>query len=136
MRIDLWAKVWCNRYIRIKAERWNAIMAIQKHRHDDGTPENDALLAIKISHALRSRIKRAANSSNLSVDEYLERVLEQAMQQEEEAVQTPQKPLSQEQLARVLQASEQISQSTQGQVFEDPVEVIRKMREERLQELE
>ncbi len=111
-------------------------MAIQKHRHDDGTPENDALLAIKISHALRSRIKRAANSSNLSVDEYLERVLEQAMQQEEEAVQTPQKPLSQEQLARVLQASEQISQSTQGQVFEDPVEVIRKMREERLQELE
>jgi hypothetical protein len=73
---------------------------------------------------------------NIHVDEYLERVLEQAMQQEEEAVQTPQKPLSQEQLARVLQVSEQISQSTQGQVFEDPVEVIRKMREERLQELE
>jgi hypothetical protein len=111
-------------------------MAIQKHRHDDGTPENDAILAIKISHALRSRIKRAASSSNLSVDEYIVHGLEQAAQLEEHVAQTSQKPLSDEQLARVLHASGQISQSTQGQIFADPVEVIRKMREERLQELE
>jgi hypothetical protein len=61
---------------------------------------------------------------------------EQATQLEEGTAQALQKPLSQEQLAQVLHASEQISRSTQGQVFEDPVEVIRKMREERLQELE
>jgi hypothetical protein len=94
---------------------------------NDETSENDAL---------RSHIKQAASSNNLFIDESIECVFEQATQLKEGTAQAPQKSLTQEQLAQVLHASEQISQSTQGQVFEDPVEVIRKMREERLQELE
>ncbi|MDQ2886341.1 MAG: hypothetical protein M3Y39_09665 [Chloroflexota bacterium] len=64
------------------------------------------------------------------------RILERAIQLKEGTAQTPKKPLTQEQLAQVLHVSEQIRQNTQGHIFEDPVEVIRKMREERLQELE
>lgn len=70
---------------------------------NDEAPENDVL---------RSRIKLAANNSNLSVDEYIVHVLEQATQLEEGTAQAPQNPLTQEQLARVLQVSEQIRQST------------------------
>ncbi len=94
---------------------------------NDEAPENGAIVKLT---------KQAASSNNLSVDEYIERVLEPATQLEEGAAQTRQKPLTQEQLAQILHVSEQISQSTQGQFFEDPVEMIRKMREERLQELE
>jgi predicted DNA binding CopG/RHH family protein len=136
MRIVLFSKLYSNRCIRIKAERRDAVMAIQKHEYDNEASENDTTLAIKISSALCRRIKKAANSSNLSVDEYVEHVLEQAIQRKEETAQTPKKLLTQEQLAQVLHVSEQIQHNTQGHIFEDPVEVIRKMREERQQELE
>jgi hypothetical protein len=51
------------------------------------------------------------------------------------ASQKQRKSLTQEKLAGIFRAIEEIQQHTQGQVFEDPVEVIRKMREERTQEL-
>jgi hypothetical protein len=51
------------------------------------------------------------------------------------ASQKQRKSLTQKKLAGIFRAIEEIQQHTQGQVFEDPVEVIRKMREERTQEL-
>lgn len=103
-------------------------MAVRKHDCDDDYTENTkdtGDVTLKISPAMQRRIQQAAEENHLSVDEYLERVI----------LPTERKPLTQEKLAEIFRVIEEIQQHTQGQVFEDPVEVIRKMREERSREL-
>jgi predicted RNA-binding protein len=109
-------------------------MAIRKQEHDDEHAENETDITLEISPEIRRRIKRAAAQNNLSVEEYLERVIEQ-VEKDDIALQEQKKPLTQEKLAGIFRAMEEIQQHTQGQVFDDPVEVIRQMREERLREL-
>ena len=111
-------------------------MAVRKQEHDDDHTENETQITLQISPRLQRRIQRAIADSDQSVQEYLENVLEQTIPTEDdEADQAQRKPVSKETLAKILQASDEIMQRTRGQIFEDPVEVIRKMREERTQEL-
>ncbi|MBV9256965.1 MAG: hypothetical protein JO215_02990 [Ktedonobacteraceae bacterium] len=106
-------------------------MAVRRQEQDD---ENETNITLEISPAIQRRIQKAADENHLSVEEYLERILEQ-VEKDDVALQTPEKPLTQEKLAGIFRAMEEIRQHTQGQVFDDPVEVIRQMREERSREL-
>ncbi len=111
-------------------------MAIRKQEHDDEHAENKTQITLQISPGLQQRIQRVVANSDQSVQEYLEDVLEQTIPTKDgEDDLAQRKPVSKETLAKILQASDEIMQRTRGQIFEDPVEVIRKMREERTQEL-
>ncbi|MBA2391642.1 MAG: hypothetical protein H0V70_02715 [Ktedonobacteraceae bacterium] len=112
-------------------------MAVRRQEHDDEhaqNNENEMDITLEISPEIRRRIQKAAIENNLSVEEYLGMMLEKA-EKDEIVLQEQRQPLTQEKLAGIFRAIEEIQQHTQGQVFEDPVEVIRKMREERLREL-
>jgi hypothetical protein len=111
-------------------------MAVRRQEHDDDHTENEMQITLQISPRLQQRIKKAVAGSDQSVQEYLENVLEQTIPTEDDEIDRNQrKPVTQETLAKILQTSDEIMQRTRGQIFEDPVEVIRKMREERTQEL-
>ncbi len=122
------------RYSKRKARQ---SMAVRRQEHDDEhaqNNENEMDITLEISPEIRRRIQKAAIENNLSVEEYLGMMLEKA-EKDEIVLQEQRQPLTQEKLAGIFRAIEEIQQHTQGQVFEDPVEVIRKMREERLREL-
>ena len=93
-------------------------------------------LIIDISPELRRRIKIAAAQKDLSIREYVEQILEQAVPFEEaSAHQEEERPISQEALERILRTREQIMQERGGRPFTDSTEIIRQMREERSQYL-
>lgn len=93
-------------------------------------------LIIDISPELRRRIKIAAAQKDLSIREYVEQILEQAVPAEEASVpQQEPRPMSRKSLERLLRTREQIMQERQGQPFTDSTEIIRQMREERSQYL-
>jgi hypothetical protein len=93
-------------------------------------------LIIDISPELRRRIKIAAAQKDLSIREYVEQILEQAVPPEEASnLQEEARPISQEALERLLRTREQIMQERQGRPFTDSTEIIRQMREERSQYL-
>ena len=117
-------------------------MALQHQWNDDS--ENQASKRTgwmpDISPQLLRRIRAAAAKRDLSIQKYIEDVLEQAVPQEEESTtqdEQPHKrrPVSQESLERLRRTREQIMQDRQGRLFDDSTEIIRKMREERSQYL-
>lgn len=79
----------------------------------------------------------AVAQSHLSLEEYVGRMLEQAVPQEtskaEQRVQ-PQ-PITQEAIERLHRLRKQILQENNGQLFEDSAEMLRQQREERTQQL-
>ncbi len=108
-------------------------------------------ITIDISPELRRRIKLAALQEDLSISDYLGRVLEQAVPKEVSMTQQEHHPITREAIERLKRISEKIMQDrggklfedhedimehTGGHLFEDSTEVIRQMREERSQELE
>jgi DNA-binding LacI/PurR family transcriptional regulator len=87
-------------------------------------------LMIDISPELRYRIKVAAAQNDMSIREYIEQILDQAVPQITTSEQEH-RPMTQEAFDRLLQFHEQVKQNHQGQTFEDSTELIRQMREER-----
>lgn len=71
-----------------------------------------------------------AAKANLSVKEYVERILEQNVPQERE------RGLNKEAIERLFQLQEQIKRNHPGQVFEDSAEQLYQIREERMRQLE
>lgn len=106
-------------------------MAIQ-HQHDDQADDD---LIINVVPELRRRIKLAATQSNLSVQEYVERLLEQAVPPETIPLQRTGR-LSRVAVDKLLQTREAIRRAHPGQVFEDSSDLIHEAREERTRELE
>ena len=109
-------------------------MAIQSQYSDDYNklPGKRPRLMIDISPELRRRIKIAAAKQDLSIREYVEDILDQAVPTEDDHMKKRQPhPVSRESLQRLLQTREQIIQDRQGQPFTDSTEIIRQMREER-----
>ncbi len=107
-------------------------MAMQRQYDDDQTNG----LIINIVPELRRRIKIAAAQNNLSVQEYVERVLEQAVRSETNPIQKRSRGLNRAAVDRLLQTREAIKRAHPGQVFEDSSELIHQAREERTRELE
>src|SRR5213082_1398220 len=101
-------------------------------QYDDQTSD----LIIKISPALRRRIKTAAAQSNLSVQEYVERILERAVLHETNPVEKRNRGLNPAAVDELLRHREEIMRAHPGEVFEDSVETLRQLREERTKELE
>ena len=109
-------------------------MAMQRQYNDDHKklPGKRPRLMIDISPELRRRIKIAAAQKDVSIREYVEDILEQAVPSEEVSKEKRQpRPVSRESLERLLRTREQIIQERQGRPFTDSTEIIRQMREER-----
>ena len=116
-------------------------MALRKEEfhHKDEQQEANTMkrsrITIDISPELRRRIKVAASQRDVSISEYLGQILEEHVP-EEASIRQLGRPVTQESLERLRRVREQILHDRQGKLFEDSTEMIRKMREERSQELE
>src|SRR5229473_151743 len=109
-------------------------MAMQNQYNDSQRrlPGKRPRLMIDISPELRRRIKVAAAQKDLSVNEYVGRILEEAVPSEKaSAAEGQPRHVSRESLERLLRTREQIMQRRQGRLFSDSTEIIRQMREER-----
>jgi predicted metal-dependent RNase len=106
-------------------------MAIQQY-DDDQTDD----IMIHLVPELRQRIKIAAAQSNLSVQEYIERILEQTVPPEANSAQIRTGRLNRAAVDELLRFLEELKRAHPGQVFEDSVETLRQIREERTRELE
>ena len=112
-------------------------MAIQHPQSKQTQPDKSkrTRLIIDISPELRRRIKIAAAQKERSVKAYVEEILEQTIPAEPVG-QRPRQPVTKETLERLDKAREAIMRDNPGHVFEDSVEIIRQMREERTRHLE
>src|SRR5690242_2930077 len=109
-------------------------MAMQNHYNNDRykLPGKRPRLMIDISPELRRRIKIAAAKKDLSIREYVEDILDQAVPSEDSpTVKRQPHSVSHESLQRLLRTREKIIQERKGQPFTDSTELIRQMREER-----
>lgn len=107
-------------------------MAIQHQYDDDQTSD----FIISIVPELRRRIKKAAAQRNLSEQEYIERVLEEAVPPEASSVERQSGGINRAAVDELLKYREEIRHAHPGQVLEDSVETLRQIREERTRELE
>jgi hypothetical protein len=107
-------------------------MAMQHQRNGDET--ND--LIINIHPQLRRRLTIAAAQSNLSLEEYVSRILEQVAPPETSNAQKRGGRLDWAAVEELKRYREEIRRAHPGQVFEDSVELLRQAREERTRELE
>jgi hypothetical protein len=115
-------------------------MALRKEQiTDDYDEENQPMkertrITIDISPELRRRIKLAAFENDLSISGYIGRILENAVPDEEDA--RKRHPVTQEMFDKLMEIRDQIAKERDGEPFEDSVELIRQMREERTRYLE
>ncbi len=116
-------------------------MAVRKQEFDnneDHTTQTNkrTRITIDVSPEMRKRIKVAAAQHDLSISDYLVRILEHTVPDEASLTQQQARPVTREMLERVYQARALIMEHTNGRVFDDSVEIIRQMREERSRELD
>ena len=118
-------------------------MAIRKQDFHDNDDDDDQAenakkrtrITIDVSPEMRRRIKMAALQNDLSIGEYVGRILEQSVPDETTKTQQ-RRPATRRMLEELRQLREAIMQDRNGQPFEDSTEMIRQMREERSRELE
>lgn len=117
-------------------------MALRKEDMDNNDDRADqktkrTRITIDVSPELRRRIKSAALQRDISISEYLGRVLEQTVPKEVGTIQRERRPATRKMLEELRQVREQILQDRGGKPFEeDSTELIRQMREERSRYLE
>lgn len=108
--------------------------------HDLDTPMNPGnkrtRLMIDISPDLRRRIKVAAAENDQTVRDYVENILERSVPTTPATDRSAWKPIDPLAVEALRELREQIAREHPGVVFEDSAEVIRRMREERDEELE
>jgi hypothetical protein len=78
----------------------------------------------------------AATQNDLSISEYLGRILDEAVPEDISLTKQERHPVTPEYVQRVLQIRERIMQESGGQIFEDSAERVRQMRDERTKYLE
>ncbi len=92
---------------------------------------------ITISRELYHRIRLASKLNNLSLNEYIEQTLGEAVPGEASLTQHQYRPMTREAIERLREISEQIMQDRGGKPFEeDSAELIWQEREERSRYLE
>ncbi len=118
------------------------MMALSKEDFHDDNKQKEAntmkrsRITIDISPELRRRIKVAASQNDLSISEYLGRILEQAVPDEASIIEEEEQPITLEEIEKLRRLRKLILQDRQGKPFEDSSEMIRQMREERTRYLE
>jgi uncharacterized protein (DUF1778 family) len=117
-------------------------MALRKENFHDEDKQQEAntmkrsRITIDISPELRRRIKVAASQRDLSISDYLGRILEQAVPDEASIIEEDEQPITLEEIENLRRLRKLILQDRQGKPFEDSSEMIRQMREERTRYLE
>ena len=113
-------------------------MVMQQQYDDDHMSHSKKRLRLIIDTVpeLRRRIKVAAAQNDLSIQEYVGRILDQVVPPEVSPMQRKYKPLNRAAVDELLRFREEIMRAHPGQVFEDSVETLRQLREERTRELE
>jgi hypothetical protein len=118
------------------------IMALRKEElhHEDEQQEINTMkrsrITIDISPELRRRIKVAASQRDMSISEYLGRILEQSVPLEVGLTQQEEHPVTPEFLEQVYRVRQRIFKESKGEFFEDSAESIRQQREDRTKYLE
>ena len=109
-------------------------MALREETFDDDRADASrkrTRITIDISPELKRRIKIAALQNDLSIGEYLGRILEQNVPDEASMTQRQRHPIPNDFLEQVYKVREQVIKDSKGEIFEDSTELIRQMREER-----
>lgn len=100
-------------------------------------PKKRTRIMIDVSPELRRRIKLAAAREDVTIRDYLERIIEAAVPAAAPAEQVSgRRPLSKEHIEQLRAFQRQLAEEHPGVIFEDSAEAIRKMREERTAHLE
>jgi hypothetical protein len=109
----------------------------QAEKNDTDDQSKISKFTVNLSRGLQRRIRLAASQNDLSISAYVERVLNEAVPEEPDAIcQQKRHYLTHEILQAALEIRKQIIEHTNGEIFEDSTELIRQMREERSRELE
>jgi hypothetical protein len=103
-------------------------------RQSSPTPKRSRI-TIDITPELRRRIKVAAFQHDLSIGEYIGDILEETVPKEESITLRERRPVSPEAFERLMQFREKLIKETNGELFDDSVEVLRQQREERTRQL-
>ena len=116
-------------------------MTPEEHDPDDklSLPKTHSYITIdiNISRELYYRIRLAASQNKLSLNEYLEHILGEAVPGEASLTQREHRPITREAIERLREISEKIMQDRGGKPFEqDSAELIREEREKRSRYLE
>ena len=111
-------------------------MALRKQEFDDHEEQSNkatkrSRITIDVSPELRRRIKIAASQNDLSISEYLGRILDEAVPRESNAPQQVGQPVTRETIERLHRLREQIWEENNKEFFEDSAEVLRQQRDER-----
>lgn len=93
-------------------------------------------ITIDVSPELRQRIRLAAFQNDISINEYVSNILEQAVPNQETISLEKRHPIPPEFLEQLFRLREQIFRESNGHIFEDSAEAVRRMREERTKYLE
>jgi uncharacterized protein (DUF1778 family) len=113
-------------------------MAMQNQYSDSQRrlPGKRPRLMIDVSPELRRRIKVAAAQKDLSVNEYVGRILEEVIPRETNLLEKRERGrLNSAAIEDLLKTREEVMRAHPGEVF-DSVETLHQVREERLKELE
>ena len=110
------------------------------HDDDDDEQKENARkrtrITIDVSPEMRRRIKMAALQNDLSIGEYVGRILEQIVPDETPAKRIQGHPITREAIERLRQLREEIMRDRQGKPFsEDSTEMLRQEREKRTRQL-
>lgn len=117
-------------------------MALRKEEIDDTyyeenqTMKERTRITIDVSPELRQRIRLAAFQNDISISEYVSNILEQAVPDQETISLEKRHPIPPEFLEQLFRLREQIFRESNGHIFEDSAEAVRRMREERTKYLE
>jgi hypothetical protein len=113
-------------------------MAVRKQNFDDDdenvqtdNARKRSRITIDISPEMRRRIKIAALQNDLSISEYLGRILEDVVPKETPVKNREWRPVNREAIERLRIFREELERETNGIVFEDSTEILRQEREKR-----
>lgn len=111
-------------------------MALRKEDMDNNDERADqktkrSRITFDVSPELRRRIKSAALQKDISISEYLGRVLEETVPDEASTMQQRGHPATREAIEGLRRLREQIAKENKGGPFEDSTELLRQQREER-----
>lgn len=107
----------------------------QERKHMDKNQASERhRIVIDITPELNERIQAAARQHNLTIDQYLEGLLDEVIP-EQDTTQRPRKSINPEAVEKLWQLQEQILREHGGKPFESSVELLRESREERDKEL-
>jgi hypothetical protein len=115
-------------------------MAVQREDDNDQVDQSKTGFFIDLAPELLERIKEAAVRRDLSLQEYVRRVLERDVSSEADIDEVrgrqQWKPINRAAVDRLFQFREELKRAHPGIVFEDSTELLRQAREERTRELE